>query len=90
MKNKGIIITMGIIIVVLIGIIIFLLIGKDTQQGKDLESDAIKFAKEYTLIEKDNVFKYASIDKIINTLETGTGVVYLGFPECQRCQQYVV
>ncbi len=90
MKNKGIIITMGIIIVVLIGIIIFLLIGKDTQQGKDLESDAIKFAKEYTLIEKDNVFKYASIDKIINTLETGTGVVYLGFPECQWCQQYVV
>ena len=37
----------------------------------------------------DNPFVYRNIDQIINILEKGTGVVYLGFPECPWCQAYV-
>ena len=37
----------------------------------------------------DNPFVYRSVDQIINILEKGTGVVYLGFPECPWCQAYV-
>ena len=37
--------------------------------------------------EKTDAEKF--IDKIINILEKGTGIVYLGFPECPWCQTYV-
>ena len=52
-------------------------------------SDASKFKEEYTEVDEDNVFVYRDIDEIINILEKGTGVVYLGFPECKWCQRYV-
>lgn len=89
MKNKGIIITMGIIIVILVAIIIFMLVGNKNEE-QTVKSDAEKFSEEYTLVDKDNKFRYAAIDEVIDTLEDGTGVVYLGFPECKWCQQYTV
>ena len=89
MKNKGIIVTMGIIIVILVAIIIFLLVGNKNEE-QTVKSNAEKFSEEYTLVDKDNKFRYANIDEVIDTLEDGTGVVYLGFPECKWCQQYTV
>ena len=89
MKNKGIIITMGIIIVILIGVIIFLLVGNNKEEETIL-SDAARFSQEYTLVDENNKFVYADIDEVIDILEDGTGIVYLGFPECKWCQQYVV
>ena len=89
MKNKGIIITMGIFIVILVAIIIFLLVGNKNEE-QTVKSDAEKFSEEYPLVDKDNKFRYANIDEVIDTLEDGTGVVYLGFPECKWCQQYTV
>ena len=90
MKNKGIIIGMGIVIVALLAIIIFLLIKDNNTDNQTNEiTDAQKFATEYTLVPDDNVFVYASIDEIIDTLENETGIVYLGFPECKWCGQYV-
>ena len=53
------------------------------------ESDAEKFAKEYTQVTEDNYFVYRSSEEIIKILEHGTGVVYLGLPECPWCQAYV-
>ena len=92
MKNKGIIIIMGIIIVVLLAVVIFLLVrdnSNDNNNNNEI-TDAEKFAEEYTLVPDDNVFVYSSVDEIIDILENGTGVVYLGFPECKWCSQYVV
>ena len=80
---------MGIIIVILVGIIIFLLVN-NTGNEKSVETDATRFAEEYTSVDENNRFKYATMDEVINTLEDGTGIVYLGFPECKWCQQYVV
>ena len=34
-------------------------------------------------------FERRNADEIIRILENGTGVVYLGFPECKWCQKYV-
>ena len=65
-------------------IITFLLIGCSKK-----ENDAQKFAKEYTTVTEDNYFVYKSSEEIIKILENGTGVVYLGFPECPWCQAYV-
>ena len=89
MKSKGIIITLGIIIVILIGIIIFLLLGNNKEEETVL-SDAARFSQEYTLVDENNKFVYSDIDEVIDILEDGTGIVYLGFPECKWCQQYVV
>ena len=92
MKNKGIIVVMSIIIVVLIAVVVFLLVKdneKDETDNNEI-TDALKFAEEYTLVPDDNVFVYSDVDEIIDILENGTGVVYLGFPECQWCDQYVV
>ena len=55
MKNKGIIITMGIIIFILIGVIIFLLVGNNKEEETVL-SDAARFSQEYTLIDENNKF----------------------------------
>ena len=91
MKNKGIIITMGIIIVVLIALVVFLLVRDNNDNDNNNEiTDAEKFAEEYASVPNDNVFVYSSVDEVIDILENGTGVVYLGFPECQWCDAYVV
>ena len=67
-------------------VLTFILVGC-TKEEK--ETDSEKFAKEYTTITDDNYFVYRNIDEIIKILEHGTGVVYLGFPECPWCQAYV-
>lgn len=67
-------------------VLTFILVGC-TKEEK--ETDAEKFAKEYTTVTDDNYFAYRNIDEIIKILEHGTGVVYLGFPECPWCQAYV-
>lgn len=53
------------------------------------ETDAQKFAKEYTQVSENNYFVYKESEEIIKILENGTGIVYLGFPECKWCQAYV-
>ncbi len=53
------------------------------------ETDAQKFEEEYTKLEEDNLFVYRTSDEIIKILEKGTGIIYLGFPECKWCQAYV-
>lgn len=52
-------------------------------------TDSEKFYREYQTATKDNVFVYRNINEIIAILKNGTGVVYLGFPECKWCQSYV-
>ena len=92
-SNKVVIIIMGVIIVLLIAVVVFLLVRDNNEVNNDnnqVVTDATKFAEEYTLVPDDNVFVYSSVDEIIDILENGAGVVYLGFPECQWCGQYVV
>lgn len=53
-------------------------------------SDAQKFKAEYPGVSSDNRFVYKSAGEIINILKNGTGLVYLGFPECPWCQRYSI
>lgn len=52
-------------------------------------TDASKFKEEYSNVSEDNVFVYRTDKEIIDILKHGTGIVYLGFPECPWCQAYV-
>lgn len=81
MKRSTLIIS-GVVFLALIATIIFYI-------NSDKQTDGEKFAIEYTQVSEDNVFVYRDINEIINILKNGTGVVYLGFPECSWCQAYV-
>lgn len=85
MKKKRIIILVSVIILFMIGVVsLVLFLKKDKKAVSDME----KFSAEYHEVSKNNVFVYRNIDEIINILEKGTGIVYLGFPECKWCQRY--
>lgn len=56
---------------------------------KEKITDAQKFANEYKTISEYNYYIYKNGEEIIKILENGTGVVYLGFPECPWCGAYV-
>lgn len=65
-------------------------------------TDALKFKEEYeTLngetsssgkqysnlsINEDNPVKYSSYDEVIDVINNGTGIIYLGYPECPWCR----
>lgn len=85
MKKKRIMILVSVIILFMIGVVsLVLFLKKDKKAVSDME----KFSAEYHEVSKNNVFVYRNIDEIINILEKGTGIVYLGFPECKWCQRY--
>ena len=84
MKKKVLII--ALVLIVLIGLGIFFIVNN--KEEVEL-TDAQKFALEYKEVSEDNVFVYRNIDEIIQIMVEGSGIVYLGFPECEWCQAYV-
>lgn len=87
MKKKVLIISA--IVLLLAGVGVGLYFGLRDKNKNDVVTDGERFAKEYTIVQNDNLFVYRKVDEIIKILENGTGVVYLGFPECPWCQAYV-
>lgn len=81
-SKKNVYIIFGIIAVLILIISLIFLFKKDKM------SDAERFAKEYDFT-VNNVFVYRNLDEINKILENGTGVVYLGFPECPWCRGYI-
>lgn len=61
----------------------------DTPPPAPQATDAQKFKKEYPTVADNNTFVLKSLDETIKQLETGTGAIYFGFPECPWCQKYV-
>ncbi|MCL1808818.1 MAG: hypothetical protein FWG42_03505 [Clostridiales bacterium] len=57
---------------------------------KPPQPDALRFSKEYLLMSDDNVFVYKNAKETADFLESGTGIVFMGFPTCPWCQAYVV
>lgn len=88
----GILIGIILIIIVLGTFALPFIIGEKEEPKKEPdteEKEEKKFVDEYPKVGKDNVFVIKNIDEIIKILENGTGIVYLGFPECPWCQAYV-
>lgn len=84
--KKGKMIILGFLILVLIAIIVLAIVKAIDKEEK---TDAMKFKEEYSEVAEDNVFVYKNVEEIIDIMENGSGVIYLGFPECQWCQAYV-
>jgi predicted bacteriocin transport accessory protein len=66
--------------------------GKDN--GKEVQSvqisDSERFALEYPLVGKDNIFIYKTAGETADILENGRGIVFIGYKECPWCQSYAV
>ena len=86
LKNKKSLLLIGGIIVISLFVFVIIMVTKKPTE----DPDAIKFSQEYTEVGEDNIYVYRTYDELIKILENGTGVVLLGFPECQWCQRYAV
>ena len=49
-------------------------------------SDAAKFKSEYPRVAANNRFVYASDKEVLGVFDHGSGVIFLGFPQCPWCQ----
>ncbi len=101
-KNKIKLIIILLLTILVLGIILYFGL-KDKKQVKD--TDAIKFKKEYEALNNkktssgntypevklnsDNPFVYASAKEVVDTLNNGTGLIYLGFPNCPWCRNAI-
>ncbi len=86
-ENKITKITLGILSLLLIIGMPIIIFEKFNHEEKTM-TDSKKFAKEYKILDEDNVFKYSTSNEIIKTLEKGTGIIFLGYPECEWCKAY--
>ena len=89
MKRFSVII--AILLVVVVGVAVWAITAdrshEPTTQQQATESDAERFAQEYPQTPSDNRFVYVSSEEIIEIFEDGSGLVFLGFPECPWCQE---
>lgn len=84
MKNKKIYLISIILLILIAATLFFIFNNKKSNE----ENDNKVFASEYGITE-DNVYVYKTLEEINKILENGTGLVYLGFPECPWCRGYV-
>ena len=82
----------GVILLVVAAIIVAFLLGSaviDFSRGNiSKNSDAFRFASEYSSVERENVFVYKTNKEAVEFLESGTGLIFFGFPNCPWCQAY--
>lgn len=83
-NNKMVYIIIGILAVIALGVGFY--VGYNSVKDNK-ETDAVRFASEYPVSE-DNVFVYRTLEEINKILENGTGLIFLGFPECPWCRGY--
>ena len=81
--------TIALVILLVLGVVSLALIENNKSAKEEEKTDALRFKEEYSEVSEDNVFVYRDIEEIIDIMENGTGVVYLGFPEYPWCNYYV-
>lgn len=86
-KDKQNWLILGLVIII---VLLVILVVQSYNKKKETESDAVKFASEYTEVGEDNLYVYRTNEEAAKILENGTGVLLIGFPECPWCQRYAV
>lgn len=60
----------------------------EAYNNQERETDLGNYFQELTISE-DNPMKYATVDKVIQILTSGTGILYFGYPTCPWCRNAV-
>lgn len=105
MNKKAKVITGVVVAIILIIMGYFMFPKKDNEPSYTITNDSLKFKEEYeNLNGKDNgngknylsidiksynPISYSNYEEIFDILDKGTGVIYLGFPECPWCRNLV-
>lgn len=100
-----IIIAVVLIVVIAVGVFFIIDKNKDKKQNENVTEDMKKFKEEYEALNgKDNgsgnvyqtltipeynLIKYSSAEEIVELMDGGTGIVYLGFPICPWCRNTI-
>lgn len=64
---------------------------KETEVGTVIDnnvSDNVRFYRDYSAVDMNNIYYYATYDEVVEVLTAGTGIVFFGFPACPYCQVY--
>lgn len=86
MSNKTIALIVSLFLIIGVGGIWLSQSIDQTPQAERSVSESVAFHNEYPEVSEDNRFVYTTGDEAIEVLESGTGVVFLGFKECPWCQ----
>ena len=62
---------------------------KITKVDDDIKTDSIRFKDEYKTVDKENLYEYTTYLNVIDMLDSGTGIIYFGFPTCTLCREIV-
>lgn len=103
-KYKTILMILSLGVVLIFSCFLFLKENKK-EDDISKNNDALKIKEEYeklndtyaygnlkypkVSLEEDNPFVYVDEKKIVETLESGTGLIYLGFPKCPWCRNAI-
>ena len=74
-----------ILIFVLLGVLVYL--GK-IDYKQDEKKDSKRFDKDYSMVSKDNVFKYVNDEQLYDLLYKEDIIVFFGFKESKWCNYY--
>lgn len=104
-KNKLTIIIISVVIFLALIFSTVLIFVNKNKEVKVENTDALKIKEEYeslnnkksdsgktypkVTLSENNKFKYKSAKEIVNTLKSGTGLIYLGFPKCPWCRNAI-
>ena len=73
----------------LIFILLIILVFLGTRDYKvDKSKDSKRFDKEYSMVSKDNVFKYADEEKVYEIIKKGDGILFMAFNENEWSNYY--
>ena len=98
-KRTMIKIVLILLLIIIVGVCLYFVLDSD------ITSDEKRFKTEYeelnglknennktyvkVKVPRNNNLKYASFDEVMKFLDEGTGILYLGFPECPWCRNVV-
>ena len=77
----------GVVIVIIISLVGAVWYLQQYRPQPARQTDAARFQAEYPRVAADNRFIYARDVAVLDVLEHGTGVVFLGYPQCPWCQR---
>lgn len=80
-------IIIAVILIASFGVIVWINTDRNEHATEQqAQTDSERFKREYPETPDENRFVYASSEQVIEILEDGSGLIFLGFPECPWCQ----
>lgn len=73
-------------IFLIFSLLILLVFLGNIDYSKTLDKE--KFDKEYSLVDKDNVYKYINEDETYKLLDKGSAIIFMGFSESKWANNY--